>query len=207
MDNRYSQWFVVDDFCPEIDDVIESSNAAGYGKWAPHKGVVGSSVYEGMNFMGSHAYMLRALVEATGSVLVPNTMFFRNTQEGFEKAYIHSDREMGAYTCVCYLSEHDVPYGTAFYKHKPTGLTEMPTFSEMKEMGIMEQMTEDMVSRDPEVWELLEVVDGKKNRAVIFEAPLFHSRFPVEGIGSTDEDGRLVWVSHFFKLHGDGTLW
>lgn len=199
-------WIVVDDFCPEAEYVKASSDSAGYGTWAPSKGIVGSSIYEGMNFMGAHAYMLRSLIDATGSVLVPNTMFFRNTNEGFEKAYIHSDREMGAHTCVCYLSEHDVPYGTAFYKHKPTGLLEMPTFNEMREMGILDTMVEDMVSRDPAVWELVDEVEGKFNRAVIFEAPLFHSRFPVEGIGTSDEDGRLVWVSHFYKLHGDGTL-
>lgn len=203
MDKKY---IVVDDFCPQIDEVIASSNAAGYGRWAPNKGLVGSSLYDGMNFMGKHALMLSSLVDATGTVVVPNTMFFRVTNEGFEKAYIHSDRDMGAHTCVCYLSDHDEPYGTAFYRHIPTGLTEMPSFDSMRDMGILEQMTEDMVSRDPEVWEQLDLVEGKKNRAVVFHAPLFHSRFPVEGIGTTDNDGRLVWVSHFYKLHGDGTL-
>lgn len=200
------KYFVVDDFCSEVDEVVASSHAAGYGKWAPNKGEVGSSIYEGMNYVGLHAYMLRALVDHTASVVVPNSMFFRNTNKGFEKAYIHSDRMMGAHTCVAYLSDHDEPSGTAFYKHIPTGLVEMPTFQEMQEMGILEQMKQDMVSRDPEVWELLDVVEGKYNRAVIFEAPLFHSRFPLEGIGNTPEEGRLVWVSHFYKLHGDGSL-
>lgn len=201
--NRY---IVVDDFCPEVEDVIESSHASGYGRWAPNKGVVGSSIYDGMNFMGHHAYMLRALVDATGSVVVPNTMFFRNTNKGFEKAYIHSDREMGAHTCVCYLSDHEEESGTAFYRHIPTGMVEMPSFTEMKEKGILEQMAEDMVSRDPAVWEQIDMVEGKKNRALIFEAPLFHSRFPVEGLGNSPAEGRLVWVSHFYKLHGDGSL-
>lgn len=197
---------VVDNFCDEVDLVVQSSHAAGYSTWRPSKGEVGSSVYEGMNYHGHHALMLRSLIEHTGSVLVPNTMFFRMTNEGFEKAYIHSDIQMGNHTCVAYLSEHDVPYGTAFYKHIPTGMTEMPTFQEMIEMGIFDQMKEDMVSRDPEKWELLDVVEGKYNRAVIFEAPLFHSRHPIEGIGKDETDGRLVWVSHFYKLHGDGTL-
>lgn len=204
--NIHNKYIVVDDFCPEIDNVIASSNAAGYGRWAPEKGLVGSSIYDGMNYVGNHALMLRALVDATGSVVVPNSMFFRVTNEGFEKAYIHSDREMGAHTCVCYLSDHDEEYGTAFYKHIPTGLYEMPTFAEMQEMGIMDMMAEHMVSRNPDVWELVDVVEGKKNRAVVFHAPLFHSRFPLEGIGKTYEDGRLVWVSHFYKLHGDGSL-
>jgi hypothetical protein len=33
---------------------------------------------------------------------------------------------------------------------------------------------------------------------VIFEAPLFHARSPRHGFSSTPEEGRLVWVSHFF---------
>ena len=201
-----SKVIVVDGFCEYIDEVVASSNAAGYGKWAPNKGEVGSSIYEGMNYTGHHSLMLRSIIEHTGSVVIPNSMFFRITNRGFEKAYIHSDREMGNHTCVAYLSEHEEEYGTAFYRHKPTGLAEMPSFAEMQEMGIMEQLKEDMVSRDPEVWEQTDFVEGKYNRAVIFEAPLFHSRIPVEGIGSSDEDGRLVWVSHFYKLHGDGTF-
>lgn len=82
----------------------------------------------------------------------------------------------------------------------------MPSFAEMQEQGIFEQLKKDMVDRTPDVWEQVGYVEGKYNRAVIFDAPLFHSRFPVEGIGSTPEEGRLVWVSHFFKMNGAGDL-
>lgn len=197
---------IVDDFCEDVEIVRASVLAAGTGTWRPNKGEVGSSVYDGMGFIGYHAPMLRSLIAATGKVVVPNSVFFRVTNVGMEKAYIHSDREFGAHTAVVYLSEHDTPYGTAFYKHIPTGLTEMPTFAEMKEMGIFDQLKEDMTSRDPAKWEQLDFVEGKFNRALIFEAPLFHSRFPVEGIADNDEDGRLVWVSHFYKLNGYGEL-
>ena len=203
MDNDY---IVVDDFCEDIDTVIHSAKAAGFGTWKPNKGKVGSSVYEGIGFYGSHAPMLKSIIGAMGKVIVPNTVFFRLTNEGFEKAYIHSDREAGNYTCVAYLSDHETSSGTAFFRHKPTGLLHMPSFAEMQEMGIEEQMIEDMVSRDPDVWEQVGYVEGQKNRAVIFKAPLFHSRHPVEGIGSDDTDGRLVWVSHFYCLNGRGEL-
>lgn len=201
-----SKCIVVDDFCPEIEQVVASAHAAGFSTWLPNKGKVGSSVYEGMGFWGDHALMLRSIVAATGKVVVPNSMFFRVTNEGMEQAYIHSDRHSGAHTCVCYLSDHPTSYGTAFYKHKPTGLVEMPTFEDMETMGIAEELTKDMVSRDPDKWELVDVVEGKYNRAVIFHAPLFHSRFPLEGIGHDENDGRLVWVSHYYNLAGDGSL-
>lgn len=200
------RYIVVDDFCEEIEEVVQSVHDAGFSTWLPNKGMVGSSIYEGMGFIGFHALMLRSLIEATGKIAVPNTMFFRNTQVGMEKAYIHSDRQMGDHTCVAYLSKHDVPFGTAFYRHKPTGWVEMPTFEDMITMGVMDKMAEDMVNRDPEVWELIDVVEGKYNRAVIFDAPLFHARHPIEGIGSNNEEGRLVWASHYYELLGDGSL-
>jgi hypothetical protein len=198
---------IVDSFCEQIDEVITSAKAAGFDTWNPNKGEVGSSVYDGMGFWGHHSLLLRSLIGATEQVLVPNSMFFRYTNKGMEKAYIHSDRQTGNHTCVLYMSDHEEPSGTAFYRHIPTGLIEMPTFEEMKEMGIFDQLTKDMVDRSPEVWEQLEVVEGKKNRALIFDAPLFHSRYPLEGIGTSVDDGRLVWVSHFYNLDGDGTLW
>lgn len=201
------EYIVVDDFCEDPEAVINSSKLAGFGTWKPNKGEVGSSIYEGMNFWGHHALMLRSLIRATGTVLVPNSMFFRSTNTDTETAYIHSDRETGAYTCVAYLSDHEDEYGTAFYKHKPTGLLHMPSFAEMREMGIMEDLKKDMVSRDEDKWEQVGFVQGKFNRAVIFSAPLFHSRIPINGFGDSSDNGRLVWVSHFYKLNGDGSLY
>jgi hypothetical protein len=159
-----------------------------------------------MGFWGQHARMLAPLIDAVRHVIVPNTMFFRVTNVDTEQAYIHSDRESGAYTCIVYCSEHEEESGTAFYRHIPTGLTAMPSFAEMKADGSFEQIKADMVSRNPENWEQIDYVEGKYNRAVIFEAPLFHSRFPLNGIGTTEMDGRLIWASHFYKLNGAGQL-
>lgn len=200
------QVMVFDDFCPGIEAVVESAHSAGFGTWLPNTGKVGSSVYEGMAFWGLHSYLLRDLSMSIGGVVVPNTMFFRVTNEDTEQAYIHSDRETGNWTCVVYLTDHDSEYGTAFYRHKPTGLVEMPSFEEMNELGIFEQLKEDMETRNPDHWEMILSVPGKRNRAVVFEAPLFHSRLPLNGIGSSEQDGRLIWASHFYRMNGYGQL-
>jgi hypothetical protein len=197
---------VVDNFCHDPDLVRDSALAAGFDTWRPNKGEVGSSVYEGMGFWGDHSLMIAALMRAIHGVVVPNTMYFRVTNVGMEKAYIHSDRESGNHTAICYLTDHEEDSGTAFFRHKRTRLIAMPSFAEMADMGILEELKEDMVSRDPDKWEQLDYVRGRKNRALIFQAPLFHSRFPLEGIGSTVEDGRMVWVSHFHKLSPSGEL-
>lgn len=199
-------YVIVDNFCSNPEAVVASAYDAGFATWLPNKGEIGSSIYEGMGFWGLHALMLAPLTNAVRSVVVPNSMFFRVTNLTTEQAYIHSDREMGNYTCVAYLSQHDEPYGTAFFRHKATGLARMPSFEEMKSQGIMDQLKEDMVSRDMSKWEQVDYVEGQYNRALIFDAPLFHSRFPLTGIGDDDTDGRLVWASHFYKLKGNGQL-
>ena len=199
-------YLVVDNFCDDIERVKQSAFAAGFDTWNPNKGEVGSSVYYGMGFWGYHALMLRSLIRAVSNVVVPNTMYFRVTNVGMEKAYIHSDRESGNYTCIAYLTDHEEESGTAFFRHKRTGLIEMPSFVEMQATGVMDEIKEDMVSRDPDKWEQLDFVRGAYNRALIFNAPLFHSRFPLEGIGNTFETGRLVWASHFLKVNNLGEL-
>lgn len=199
-------FLVIDDFCEDLERVRQSAFAAGFDTWNPNKGEVGSSVYEGMGFWGDHALMLKSLTRVMGGIVLPNTLYFRVTNEGMERAYIHSDRESGNHTCICYMTEHDRESGTAFFMHKRTGLRSMPSFQEMSDKGILEEMKEDMVSRDPDKWVQLDYVKGLKNRALVFNAPLFHSRFPLEGIGSTTETGRLVWVSHFYKLAPNGEL-
>jgi hypothetical protein len=199
-------FLVVDDFCPQLDRAIASAHAAGFDTWRPNKGEVGSSVYEGMGLWGEHAVLNLALMRAVGGPVVPNSMFFRITNKGMEHAYIHSDRESGSHTCVAYLTEHAEDYGTAFFMHKRTGLTEMPSFRQMQEMGILDELKEDMVSRDPDKWVQLDYVRGRKNRALIFHAPLFHSRYPLDGIGSELSEGRMVWVSHFYKISPTGDL-
>jgi hypothetical protein len=188
---------VVNDFCPQAQRVRDSALQAGFGTWRPNKGYVGSSVYEGMCFWGDHSYMLAALQFAVGCPVAPNSMFFRVTTPNMEPAYIHSDRESGAFTCIVYLSEHEEEFGTAFWRHRETGLIEMPPFAEMAEDAAHDQLRADMVSAAESAWERLDFVRGAFNRALIFRAPLFHSRMPRTGFGEDDKDARMVWVCHF----------
>lgn len=188
---------IVDDFCEQIEEVRQSALESGFGTWAPNKGEVGSSVYEGMSFWGKHSLMMMALAGAIGKAVFPNSMFFRICRPETEAAYVHSDRHSGAFTCVAYLSEHKEVSGTGFYKHRRTGLNEMPTMEMMQEMGILEELKHDMVSGGENEWEQLDFVRGQLNRAVIFKAPLFHARCPKNGLGDTEETARMVWVSHF----------
>lgn len=187
---------IVDDFCPEIAKVKQSAIDSGFGTWNPSKGEIGSSIYAGMNFWGAHAYMLRSLAIIEGTHVLPNAMFFRVTRPDMEAAYIHSDRDSGARTCIVYLSEHEQEYGTAFYRHVATGLDRMPCMVDMHGKQDYEQLKKDMISS--EGWKRAGFVHGAFNRALIFDAPLFHSRIPLTGIGTTDSDSRMVWACHYY---------
>ena len=189
---------VVDGFTPRINEVRDSALQSGFGTWRPSKGEVGSSNYDGMNFWGKHSVMLHSLAYVMGRPVFPNNMFFRVTNKDTEAAYVHSDRESGDYTCIVYLSEHEEASGTGFYRHRETGMTHMPPFSELRsDQAFFGRLKSQMVEGSDEHWEQLDFVRGLFNRAVIFDAPRFHARTPRHGIGETFEDGRMVWVCHF----------
>lgn len=190
---------VKDEFCGDIDAVRASTFASGYGTWRPNKGEVGSSIYEGMNFWGDHASLLKSLSAALGRPIYPNSMFFRATKPGTEKAYVHSDRESGSWTAIVYLSDHKELSGTGFYRHKESGMTEMPSFYEMRQdPEAFNKLKKEMVDGSDDVWEQTDFIRGIYNRALIFQAPLFHSRLPKDGLGDgSDETARIVWVCHF----------
>lgn len=190
---------VVDGFVADPDKVRASALAAGFGTWRPNKGEVGSSIYDGMSFWGDHGVMLRALTQAVGRPVYPNSMFFRVTNADTEGAYVHSDREAGDYTAVAYLSQHeDGTSGTGFYRNRRTGLMRMPSFAEMaQDPAEFDRLKKEMVEGSEKDWEQLHFVEGKYNRCVVFDAPLFHARLPKHGFGATPDAGRMVWACHF----------
>ncbi len=195
---------VVDDFCPEIEQVRASALESGFGTWKPSSALIGIGVYEGMNYVGKHSFLLRSLAMAMGQAPFPNSMFFRVTNEGTEKAYTHSDRNAGDKTCIAYLSEHAEASGTGFFRHRATGLLEMPAIEDMQADGTLETLSHDMVHGGEKEWEQVDFVRGLFNRALIFHAPLFHARCPKNGIGTTAEDGRMIWACHFRTLGQGG---
>lgn len=183
---------VLENFLPDPDRMRASAIESGFGSWRPNKGEVGSSIYDGMSFWGEHGMGIRKLVEFHGVPIYPASMFFRVTLADTEAAYVHSDREAGDYTAIVYLSEHDKKSGTGFYSHKASGITRMPPLRDLSD-----QLKSEMVEGSNQVWTQTHFVPGAYNRALVFEAPLFHSRLPKHGYGSTVEDGRMVWVCHY----------
>lgn len=198
---------IIHDFCADPDGVRQSFLDAGIGAWKPNKGEVGSSIYEGMAFWGKHAVMVHALAQAQGQPVFPNNMFVRVSNKDTERAYVHSDRESGSHTCVAYLSKHEGLSGTGFYRHRESGMTRMPSFDELRQNPeFFEQLKRQMVEGNETDWELLDFVRAEYNKAVIFDAPLFHARHPKHGFGETAEEGRMIWGCHHHLLTPTGGM-
>lgn len=180
----------------EIHDTRESALQSGFGNWTPKSSEFGGGTYSGMNWKGYHGACNVALTRAVRRQVFPNSMFFRVLLEDAEPRLIHSDQLDGNYTAILYLSEHEEESGTAFYRHKETDLLVMPTMEEMKRLKTVGYWRKEMANED--AWEQTDYIRGQRGRMLVFSAGLFHGRVPANGIGKTPEEGRMIWVCHFY---------
>ena len=151
-----------------------------------------------MSFWGDHATLVRAIHEKIGQIN-PSSMFFRITNPKMEHALIHSDREYGEITAIVYLSPQSTEAsGTAFYRHRETGMTDMPPLDDLiKDPPFFQKLRQQMLDASEADWEMHNFIPAIYNRFLVFYAPMIHFRIPKTGFGATENDSRLVWVCHF----------
>ena len=174
--------------------IKQSAIQAGFGTWAPPSHTYGTSAYRNMGWKGYHAPIHIAISSVMGRPAYPGSSFFRILTEDEDIRLIHSDRMDGDFTAITYLSDHEEVSGTAFYRHKETGLLEMPEFEKLTPEEV-EYWSKDF--KDDSKWEQTHFVRGDMGRMLVFSAPLFHARVPNRGIGTTPEDARMIHVCHF----------
>jgi len=192
---------VFDDFVSDPDRIRQTALRSGFGTWHPNKGDIGAAFYEGVNFWGDHASLFRALHRKIGPI-IPSSMFFRITNPRMEHALIHSDREYGEQTAIVYLSQSSEMSGTAFYRHRLTGMTDMPPLEElMRDQVFFKKLRQHMLDADDADWEPYHFVEARYNRCLVFDAPKIHCRIPKTGYGTDESDSRMVWVCHFNGIH------
>ena len=188
---------VFDGFIADPQVVRQSALRTGFGTWRPNKGDLGADFYDGVAFWGDHATLFKALYEHLKRQIIPSSMFFRITNPSMEHALIHSDRGYGEQTAIVYLSEMPES-GTGFYRHRETGMIDMPDFEELiKDKVFFQKIRQQMLDASDEDWELYQFVPAKLNRCLVFDAPKIHCRLPKIGYGTTEADSRMVWVCHF----------
>lgn len=177
--------YVVDDFHPMPDQLREHALCQVYEDWFGPDGQVYKRICR-LEIPGIR-YMIEAAMQCKVDML---GMAYRlNYNEEEPNAAIHSDLGWGTHALVMYLT--DGPGGTAFWRHKRTGCHRI----DADDNWLFEQVSNDWNREDQ--WEQHRLVEMKKNRAVIYESALFHSRWPFKAFGNSPETGRLIVVAFF----------
>lgn len=97
----------------------------------------------------------------------------------------HTDTVHGTHAFFLYMQ--DGPGGTAFVRHKETGMDSDP--KTLEEFQAWERDTNDY-----DAWEIIKMSHMGKNKGVIYNAEDMHRAEPVLGFGEGVEDGRIVLV-------------
>ena len=111
---------------------------------------------------------------------------------------IHTDFGMGTtHACVWYGTDPPeepvssyAGYGTAFFDHHVHGIRFRGEKDEHDRL-----LRED--AGDLQKFNFQSLVPMKENRLVVYPSDLFHSRYPFEGWGTSQQDGRVVIVGFF----------
>lgn len=149
--------------------------------------VIGLDVFHGIQLAEDESFP--AWIVERFPQLTPTLSLFRQSPRGQrEPNYVHTDRSMGEWTAILYLTPHPpAGDGTLFWQHRTTcarGSTTTDGAALEEEMDAW---------RDPAQWAEIGRVGAKFGRALVFEADRFHSRAIPENYG-TGEDARLVQV-------------
>lgn len=198
--NPTTTLLVIDDFLPDAQTV---AYGARLGDFEPveHDGLV----YQGI---GRHApeALVSALVAFMGAPLAVSAHFFRLTRSGdLPTSWVHSDNGVGGMAAVLYLSEPHPSErsGTAFFRNDASGAETLDAhIAARKASG--EPVTDWDVSREllndannPDAWSETDFVGMRFNRLVLYPTNRFHAPRPMNGFGTTKEDGRLIWACFF----------
>lgn len=140
--------------------------------------------------------MLASWITARYPRARPRMTFFRQSPAGQgEPNFIHTDRDMGDWSGIFYLTAHPAPGdGTIFWRDRITGATASTART------AADLVEEAVTWRERDRWEEWARIEARPGRLVLFPAPLFHSRAIFENYG-TGDDARLIQL-----VFGTGSL-
>ncbi len=192
---------IIDDFHPTPVAISKVAKGLNYGpqEW---KGHTYNGIGLGYSPEGAYGY----LGAIFGMPVKPKLEYFRlGTKTEQPTTYIHVDTICAKYAAVWYLSEPPagIIAGTAFWRHKESGLSALPTREALAEILGGDDKVDPFVAQlntdgnDESKWDLIGLVGQKFNRIAIYPTNLFHSRYPKDAWGENAEDGRVVWTTFF----------
>lgn len=180
---RMTALTVVDDVLPDFAAYVAAARAQPLGPVETAPGVT----FHGL--APAPDQTLPAWIAARWPALTPTTTFLRQGPAGqVEPHLIHTDRDMGDWTAIAYLTEQPpAGDGTTFYRWTATGaIMSLATTGE----ALLEEW---QAWRDPAPWTPWQTVPARPNRVVLFPSCYFHSRALPENYGQGDT-ARLIQV-------------
>lgn len=118
-------------------------------------------------------------------------MFMRMSPKGVHVPHVaHTDNSMGQCSLMLYLND-DVG-GTAFLRHKDTGICYAPEKQEYLDITVNDM-------NNAEAWDVIDRVPMKQNRVLVFNSHLFHRAEPIGGFGVNQNDARIVLTCFYDK--------
>lgn len=180
---------VIDNFIPNFEYIRPLIDRVSFGDHE-HKG----KTYTGF---GPVTLPLKKLIEEEMGFMVEfQQSHIRIGRENTPLThYIHADSDGAQFACVVYLNDPSCETGTMFWKHKATRLDRL---EQPADPDLFELFTKHI--SDESHWDKLEYVEAKENRAVIFDAALFHSRYPQTLPITEGQTPRLVCTIFFNKI-------
>jgi GNAT superfamily N-acetyltransferase len=174
---------VVDDVLPDVDAYRARALAQPFRDVETSPGVV----FHGLADPADDT-LVRWLTARWPS-LTPTRTFLRRSPAGQgEPNYIHTDRDMGDWTAIAYLTA-DPPAGdgTTFWRWQATGAIASGATTGEALLG------EWVAWRDPAQWTPWHIVPARPNRLILFPAAYFHSRALPDNYG-TGDTARVIQV-------------
>ena len=174
---------VVDDVLPDFPRYVAATRALPFATVEPAPGAVFHGLADPVDDT------LPAWITARWPQLTPTKSFIRRSPAGqVEPHFVHTDRDMGDWTAIAYLTEAPPEGdGTTFWRAAATGaLCSQATTGEAL-------LAEWLAWRDPAAWTAWTTVAARPNRVVVFPSCYFHSRALPDNYGTADT-ARLIHV-------------
>ena len=180
---------IVDDFltADELWAELLHAHAIEFEDW---KGPDGQTYKRICRF--DSEYLRRKVESVMGPVDMHGMAYRLNFGGEMPNAAIHSDLGWGTHAMVLYLQGDQT--GTAFWRHRETGATQIRE----GDQELLQQVEGDW--DNPDAWEQVAHVNARPGRAIFYASATFHSRWPFAAAGEGAHDGRLIVVA-FFTPH------